>query len=530
VVWGRYVRAFLPLSWASFEQQTALYPTLYGYAVGLAAVALDALGVLATAARRHQLFRPPPEAFLVARGVAAAASIATVALVGMTAARLYSRRVGLAAAALAAVAPFEVVYAHVASPDVPLATLTVLTLYLAWRIANGAPASAGTAEPRRALAEPTWAAAAGLAAGAATGTKYTGLALTVPVAWAVAERALARRSWRVAATLAVVAGLGFAAGAALACPPCVLHADRVLAAMRSHLAVNTDLYAHLHNAHLAPALGWYGRPYAYQLVAAFPFVLGWPLYALSLVGVAVAAWRRERADRIILATIVPYFLVMAGSMVVYPRYLLPLLPALVILGARAATLVRARRVRLAVLAAVWIYALAFGASQVARFSLDQQEEVARWIATAARREGFRRVRVGVPKMVLDYYRLAAPLAAARLTRVELADGVWFTDPPEFFVLPEWYEIAIERDMPAGPAARDLARLRSGAAGYREAARWRSWYLQRRLYTRLDPAFAGDLWQGEIGFSVWVREVGEGAGRDRARAPAAPTPTAASPPR
>jgi len=98
--------------------------------------------------------------------------------------------------------------------------------------------------------------------------------------------------------------------------------------------------------------------------------------------------------------------------------------------------------------------------------------------------------------MLDYYRLTGPLA----------DGHWFDNPLDSFVLPEWFEVAIERDMPDSPVAHDLERLRSGAAGYQRAAHWSSSYLQRDLYTALDPAFAGDLWQGEIGFTVYVRAV------------------------
>jgi hypothetical protein len=115
------------------------------------------------------------------------------------------------------------------------------------------------------------------------------------------------------------------------------------------------------------------------------------------------------------------------------------------------------------------------------------------------------VRVGVPEIVLDYYRLKGPIHREGLVYLPVKPGLWFDARPEVFVLPEWLEIAIRRDLPGTPMARDLARLDAGTAGYREAARWRSWYLQRDLYTRLDPAFAGDLWQGEMGFTVYLRE-------------------------
>jgi hypothetical protein len=184
---------------------------------------------------------------------------------------------------------------------------------------------------------------------------------------------------------------------------------------------------------------------------------------------------------------------------------------LVVLAARALGALSPRRLGTAAAVLVWAYSFALGLSHVARLSLDQQQNVAQWIASTERAQPRgRRVRVGYPKMVLDYYRLAAPLTAAGLARVELDDGAWFTDPPDYFVVPDWYAIAIERDMPDSAVAHDLIRLRSGEAGYDRVAEWRSSYLQQGFYTALDPAFAGDLWQGEIGFTVYARRR-DGAG-------------------
>ena len=144
---------------------------------------------------------------------------------------------------------------------------------------------------------------------------------------------------------------------------------------------------------------------------------------------------------------------------------------------------------------------------MARFSTRQQREVARWIAGLRPPGSAERLRVAVPRIspVFDYYRLAGPLEQARLTYLQVDDGHWFDAQPDVFVLPDFDAIAIRRDGVRWPG--ELDRLQTGAAGYHEAARWRSWFLQRDLYTWLDPAFAADLWQGEIGFTVYVREAG-----------------------
>jgi len=74
-----------------------------------------------------------------------------------------------------------------------------------------------------------------------------------------------------------------------------------------------------------------------------------------------------------------------------------------------------------------------------------------------------------------------------------------------FVLPEWYATAIRRDRRNPELLADLERLESGAAGLRPVHRLPiPRYLQYALDVRLDPAFAVDLWQGAIGFTVYAR--------------------------
>ena len=58
-----------------------------------------------------------------------------------------------------------------------------------------------------------------------------------------------------------------------------------------------------------------------------------------------------------------------------------------------------------------------------------------------------------------------------------------------------------RDDPDGPNATAIAKLES--AGYRPAREWRSRFVDDWLYTWLDPVFEGDLWQGSIGFTVYL---------------------------
>src|SRR4029453_5355386 len=253
------------------------------------------------------------------RGLAAAIGMATIAIVALLGRRMYSPGVALAGAALMAVVPFHVMHGHIAAADVPLTALTAATMLAAHATASGTG---------------VWSApAAGFVAGLAFATKYPGLAMLAPVGWALLERAVRERSLSRSATRALVALLGFVMGASLGCPPCLMHPDQMLASMRAQSSL---FHLGFSNNCLTPTLGWYGQPYLYEIVASLPFSLGWPLYALAVIGGCVALWRRELGDRLILATLVPYFVVIGGSNGVFPRYLLPLFPGLILLPARGA--------------------------------------------------------------------------------------------------------------------------------------------------------------------------------------------------
>jgi hypothetical protein len=479
-----YAAKFIPLSLRSFDVALLLYPPLHGYLVGMSAALAHCVGLVAGA--------PDPAsraAVLLARSVSAVTGVVTVLLMGIGGHVMYGPTVGLVALLLMAVAPLHAVYGHLGTTDTTLVafiTATLLAAYGAARSTRRAPLLL-----------------AGAMAGFAFASKYTGLACIVPVGWAILERRRREDSYRpLLAALALAAG-AFAAAFALACPPCVLHPERMAAGIRTQYSVVGPFF----NNALSPTLGWYGHRYLYQLFAGLPFALGLPLYAAALLGVVVAVRRRTLADRLLLASALTYLAAIGASRVVFTRYLLPLFPCLVLLAARALAPPGAwRRVRLAGLAAVWVYSLVFAASQIARLSYDQQRAVADWIAREVGRGNT--VRAVVPRSyfsVNDFFRLASPLRRAGLAYEEVPDGQWFDTRPDVLVVPEWYAIALGRDAPGSRAARDLARLRAGDAGYRLGAEWRSSYLNRAFYTRLDPAFAGALWQGEIGFAVYVRD-------------------------
>ena len=495
VMWANSAGFFSPFSWQAFVDDRHLrlpYPTGYAILSGLSLAIAQALG-----------FSPfgggKADAILVARLVSASAGVASVVLVGLFARRLGGTAVGIAAAALMAVVPLHAMQNHYASCDVVQTASVVLVM-----IAGHAVAVRGSRTSALLL---------GAAAGLAFGTKYTGLAMMATGGLVILDVAIRQRSVERAVDLGIWLVGGFLAAAALACPPCALDPARVVRMWRWQWNFASTDFA---NNHLVPSLGWYAKPYAYQLVAAFPFIFGWPVYVLVLAGLVAAVKRRDAGDRVVLATIVPYFLAMAGSPITMLRYLLPVLPGLVVLAARSGALVpRARRLWPGMVALACGYSFVLSASQIARYSLTPQLEVARSIA-----EGGTNAHVALPAKLQQYALLTQPLADVGLrcrtaddperppadpgpSCTAVADGRWFADDPDVFVLPELHEIAVRRDDPDGSAAAELDRLEAGELPYRPARRWRSWYLQKDLYTWLDPGFA--MSEGAMGFTVYVRQ-------------------------
>jgi len=489
IYWGRPLSAFHPLSWAAFLPDMLEYPSLQLILSGLAWAAARTSGVAS-------LLGPEPTSMiLIGRAVAAAASVATVALVGALAWREHSPRAGLAAAALMAVVPLEVMQPRYLSADNLLAAMTAASLLAACRLAGGGGAGAALA--------------AGLAVGLATSAKYTGAVVGAATLYAVLHRHLRERSSRRTVALLAVVGLGVAVGLFLGCPRCATRPDLALAAIRLHGERVSGSPEAFVNNWLAPGLGWIGTPFVYQLAASLPYALGWPVYLVALAGVALAVRRRTTADRVVLVQLATYLLAVGWSRVAFPRYVLPLVPGLMVLAGRFAADASPRpRLRRALIAGAWCYTLLLATAQVGRFSLEQQKGVVRWLVERKAElasAGGETFRVAHPATLPAYLKLDGFLRNAGLPPVTVPWHRWFEQRPEAIVVSDWFATSIRRDRPGGPQERNLERLESGAAGYRRAARWRSTYPGELLYTALDPAFQADVWQGEVGFTVYLRE-------------------------
>lgn len=250
------------------------------------------------------LFAEP--GYLAARLLTAALGVATVAAAWWVGRRAYGLPAAVLAAAATAVETTHVAYSRAAVTDVPMTLGVTLALGLAL---------AGRLE---------WAAAA---AGLAAGAKYPGaLALVAVVAAGWGQ-------WRRLGVAAVVSVGAFF----VASPFVLLDAGRAWRNLRRVEGYHTT--------------GWLGfehdPPGPLAVVERLWGGFG-PFLALAAAGVAIALWRRRRADVVLLSFALAYFAFVSALHSHFDRYTLPLVPVLGVLAAAAAPLVPLALLSLAV--------------------------------------------------------------------------------------------------------------------------------------------------------------------------------------
>jgi hypothetical protein len=253
------------------------------------------------------------ETIRVGRWVTVLLGVLTVAGIGLLGWRLFDPRAGALAAFLLAAAPLHLAHGHYNTVDVPAAWRCTLCLL----ICAGALKSPG----RGALA------LAGACAGLAASTKYNaGLVLLAPLYTLAAT--WRRKEWntsdRAAALLYVPIA---AAGAFLLTTPGIFLDPR---------AFWRDLSYEFWHSGAGHGLVFFNTPPAwlYHAIHSLPDGLGWPLTLAVAGGVIAALLRRRPADGLLLAFILPYYLLIGTAETKFSRYLLPIIPALLLLAAR----------------------------------------------------------------------------------------------------------------------------------------------------------------------------------------------------
>jgi hypothetical protein len=335
VAWG------LPYSFVNVDESTVLpkafavargqldprffyYPSLFFYMVGglylLATPLLWALRGANPLAQGSFVVDPGPY-FLLARLLSVALGTVSVYLVYRLGRAAFGRPAGLLGALFLAVAPLHVAYSHMAVTDVAATALSLAAFWLLLEAAGG--------RGRR------WLVAGAVAAGLATSTKYNLGLLVLPasVAGVYACRDEVRRragagaratrawAWLIAGRVYAPMLLAFVLGS----PFVVLDAPRFLHDFLRQTRVQERGWLGYENA---------GNGFWYNLDTNLAGTLGIVLLLLALAGIALALWRRTPLDLLAAPYVVVYYAYVSTWTALADRYLLPIVPLLVLLAAR----------------------------------------------------------------------------------------------------------------------------------------------------------------------------------------------------
>jgi 4-amino-4-deoxy-L-arabinose transferase-like glycosyltransferase len=228
--------------------------------------------------------------FLTARIVAVVLGLAAIAAAWWLGRRAYGA--GLVAASIVAVCTVHVAYSRAAVTDVPLTLGVGAALALMVR---------GRLE------------LAGVATGLATGFKYPGVFLLVPLVVA------GWRHWSRLASAVVLAVAAFFASS----PFVLVHRHQAWHQARHVQQLARDGWLGFEHDHAAP-IAFVGRLWD---------ALG-PVLIICILGLVVALARRTRVDLILALFVVAYFLDLLTLRAHFDRYVLPLVPPLGALAAR----------------------------------------------------------------------------------------------------------------------------------------------------------------------------------------------------
>lgn len=298
------------------------YGTVYTYLVYLAYLLAMGFGWIPTGAH-VPVWQQLASLHLVGRGVTVFFGVATILLTYFLARRITNQSGALLAAFLMAVVPGHVANSHYATVDVTLTFWVTLALLLMTFIVQDS--------------DRQWVFWSGLVVGLATATKYSAGLLIVPLffqCWRVsshrgdAEIADAPRSLRLCGALLnrilLLALAGTALGFLIGCPYSLL----------AFPEFKRDFLFELHHSQTGSGLIFQGmgNGWWYHLTTNLPCALGasLPLIALGLSGLLCMDQSEKRGCALLSTWVLPFFGVIGGARILFLRYLLPILPVMII--------------------------------------------------------------------------------------------------------------------------------------------------------------------------------------------------------
>ncbi len=252
------------------------------------------------------------------RALSGVIGVLTVLLTYLMGTRLYGRRVGLLAGFLLAACPLHVQNSHYITTDVFLTFLVLLTLFFAVQ-----------------LSQRGWTRDyiyTGIGIGLAVATKFSALPLLAPFGVACLVRVAVERRFFPIVGKALLAVLAVGSAFFIGQPYAILNWERYSHDIQEQSGM-------VRNAGRFPYTNQYiGTPkYFYELEQMILWGMAPALGITAVVGAGARLWNllRERnsTDLVLLAYVVPFFLVTGWFEVKFPRYLLPIYPILILWAA-----------------------------------------------------------------------------------------------------------------------------------------------------------------------------------------------------
>jgi len=169
-------------------------------------------------------------------------------------------------------------------------------------------------------------------------------------------------------------------------------------------------------------------PYWYHIKNLLFFGMGLPLEIISLVGIFYSLKKMEKSDKFLLAFILPFFLIVGSWSVKTLRYILPLIPFIIILGSRFLLNLHSKKENIPIkifskiaIIVVIISAFIYSLSYANIYSLpDTRIQASDWI--------YKNVQRGSTILLDDQYHYTVPLGSNRgLVGVESSKKPIFTE-------------------------------------------------------------------------------------------------------
>lgn len=393
--------------------------------------------------------------------------VATVALVYWLGVLFDSRLTGILAAFFLAITPFHALDSHYANVDIPMAFWFVLSLVFIFRYLQS----------RHALNFFIAAACIGLSGA----TKYSGLfaMMVIPAAAFFLYRNKYDKFFLYAAGGCVVVVAFFIMGA----PYTVLSFED---------ALKTILYERMHvrSGHWGfdtTVGGGLYKPFIYQMFAGLPFVLGIPIYIFSIAGFFSAFFLSCRQKFfLLLAGCIPMTVFIFKAVVVFPRYLIPLLPIAALLTGFFFANFFTRKSHVTRLAVIALFTITAAYSFIMTKSLadglmpQNATRASSWIENNVRAGSEIAVGIYIPQLSLPPNTYSI---------VHLDSILETNNKPEWLVISSWYDKAWKRGNLANSKTNAFLRsLGTHMSDYESVVIFKTTFFHEAFYVKLDPYF------------------------------------------